>query len=166
MAETALRTRDHPKIITYAPDGAPNGYLVPIYNVHDRLPGGESDGAEPQQVYCTAIAPHAIKGPHLHHVRTGRFTCLHGNVRLVVKTPAGYDEYFSGQDHDYLTVEVPPGVAVALQNLGGSDALVLNMPSPAWHPDMHDEHTADFGDFDFGTPQGAGWPLREESPNP
>ncbi len=150
MAASALHTEHHAKVTTYAPDGTPNGYLVPIYNVHDRMPSGESARAEPQQVYCTAIAPFAIKGPHLHHIRTGRFTCLQGNLRLVAKTATGYDEYFSGQDHDYLTVEVPPGVAVALQNLGGSDALVLNMPSPAWTPDMNDEHTADFSDFDFG----------------
>lgn len=39
----------------------------------------------------------------------------------------------------------------ALQNIGVGDAFVFNMPESAWTPDMNDEHTADFSDFDFGT---------------
>jgi dTDP-4-dehydrorhamnose 3,5-epimerase-like enzyme len=141
-----LRFQSHPRFTTRDQHGAPNGYLVPIYNVHDRfLP----EGREPQQVYLTAIAPGAIKGPHLHRVRRGCFTCIKGNIRIIVRTPEGYQEYLSGEDHEYRSVEVPVGVPAALQNLGDEDALVLNMPHPAWTPDMNDEHTADFSDFDF-----------------
>jgi hypothetical protein len=44
---------------------------------------------------------------------------------------------------------VPKGIPAALQNIGNSDAYVLNMPFPAWTPTMNDEHTADFSDFNF-----------------
>ncbi len=141
-----LRTQNHRKVVTKDKYGKPNGYLVPIYNIHD---GFFTRDKEPQQVYLTAIAPHSIKGPHLHHIRTGFFTCIKGNVKVVLKTSDGYLEYFSGEDHNYRSIEIPVGVPAAIQNLGNEDALVLNMPNPAWTPDMNDEHTADFGDYDF-----------------
>ncbi|HEY0003252.1 MAG TPA: WxcM-like domain-containing protein [Pyrinomonadaceae bacterium] len=142
----SLRTQKHPKFFTKDEEGAANGYLVPIYNIHD---GFFAKGREPQQVYLTAVAPHALKGPHLHLIRTGFFTCIKGNVRVVVKTPEGYGEYFSGEDYDYQSIEIPTGVPAVIQNLGDEDALVLNMPSPAWTPEMQDEHTADFSDYNF-----------------
>ena len=44
------------------------------------------------------------------------------------------------------------GVPAALQNICEEEAFVINMPHPAWTPDMNDEHTADFSDFDFTLP--------------
>lgn len=139
----------NPKFITKDSTGTPNGYLVPIYNIHD---GFFPPGKEPQQVYLTVVGPRQIKGPHLHFIRTGCFTCIKGNARFVLKTPAGYEVIYSGEAYDYRSVIVPTGVPAALQNLGDDDAFVLNMPNPAWTPDMNDEHGADFSDFDFTAP--------------
>jgi hypothetical protein len=97
----------------------------------------------------TTIQPGKVKGPHLHFIRTGCFTCIKGNVRVVLKINGKYETYFSGEDHEYLSIIVPTGVPAAVQCLGSEEALMLNMPQPAWTPDMHDEHTADFSDFDF-----------------
>ena len=60
-----------------------NGFLVPIYNFKD---GFFNKGKEPQQVYLTVISPGKIKGPHLHHIRTGCFTCIKGDARFILKT--------------------------------------------------------------------------------
>lgn len=144
-----LQTKTNPKFITKDSTGAPNGYLVPIYNIHD---GFFPPGKELQQVYLTVIAPRQIKGPHLHYIRTGCFTCIRGNALFVLKTPAGYEVVYSGEAHEYHTVIVPTGVPAALQNLEDDEAFVLNMPNPAWTPDMNDEHGADFSDFDFTVP--------------
>lgn len=141
-----IRVKKNPCFITRDVTEQTNGFLVPIYNVHD---GFFETGKEPQQVYLTVIAPGAIKGPHLHFIRTGCFTCIKGNARFILKTPDGYQVFYSGESHDYLTVEVPTGVPAALQNMGSKDAYVLNMPNPAWTSTMNDEHTADFSDFDF-----------------
>lgn len=141
-----VHMKSNPKFVTKDGEGKPNGFLVPIYNIHD---GFFPPGEEPKQVYLTVIGPHQVKGPHLHYIRTGCFTCIKGNARFVLKTEAGYEEVYSGEDHDYRTVIVPTGVPAALQNLGDDEAYVLNMPSPAWTPTMNDEHTADFSDFDF-----------------
>lgn len=138
--------KSNPKFITKDSTNTPNGYLVPIYNIHE---GFFPPGKEPQQVYLTVIAPGEIKGPHLHFIRTGCFTCIKGNARFVLKTADGYQVVFSGEDHEYRTVIVPTGVPAALQNIGDGEAFVLNMPQPAWTPDMNDEHSADFSDFDF-----------------
>jgi len=141
-----IQTKVNKKFVTKDHANQPNGFLVPIYNIHD---GFFPPGKEPQQVYLTVIAPWKIKGPHLHFIRTGCFTCIKGNARFVLKTPSGYQEFYSGEDHEYRSVMVPTGVPAALQNLGDKDAYVLNMPNPAWMPTMNDEHTAHFSDFDF-----------------
>ena len=141
-----IRTQSHKKFETKGDDEKANGFLIPIYNVHD---GFFTEGKEPQQVYMTTILPGTVKGPHLHFIRTGFFTCIKGNVRVVLKTDSGYQQFFSGEDHEFLSIEVPTGVPVAVQCIGDEEAYLLNMPNPAWTPDMNDEHTADFGDFDF-----------------
>lgn len=141
-----IKTKVNLKFITIDQENNTNGFLIPIFNIHE---GFHDPGKEPQQVYLTVISPRQIKGPHLHYIRTGCFTCIKGNTRFVLKTDAGYEVFFSGEAHNYRTVIVPTGIAAALQNLGDDDAYVLNMPNPAWTPTMHDEHTADFSDFDF-----------------
>lgn len=139
-----IRTQKHARIVTLDGPGQENGYLVPLFNIHD---GFFAPGQEPQQVYLTVIAPKKMRGPHLHFVRRGFFTCIKGNVAIVLRTPEGYREFRSGESYDYLSVEVPTGVPAAIFNLHEREALVLNMPRPAWTPDMNDEHTADFGDY-------------------
>jgi dTDP-4-dehydrorhamnose 3,5-epimerase len=141
-------TKANPKFVTKNHNKQPNGFLVPIYNIND---GFFPSGKEPQQVYLTVIGPRQIKGPHLHFIRTGCFTCIKGNARFVLKTEAGYELIYSGEAHEFRTLIVPTGVPAALQNLGDDEAYVLNMPNPAWTPTMNDEHTADFSDFDFGS---------------
>ncbi len=141
-----IQAKKNPKYVTKDHENQPNGFLVPIYNIHD---GFFPLGEEPKQVYLTVIAPRKIKGPHLHFIRTGCFTCIKGNARFVLKTPDGYQVFYSGEDYEYRSVKVSAGVPAALQNLGDEDAYVLNMPHPAWTPTMNDEHPADFSDFDF-----------------
>lgn len=141
-----LLTHPHPRIPTTDRRGTPKGFLVPIFNVHD---GVIAPAQYPQQVYLTVVAPNSIKGPHLHQKRWGLFTCIKGNVKVVVRTPAGYEEYWSGEDHHYTSVQIPPSVPAALQNGGSEDAYVLNLPSPAWRPDDQDEHDVVFEDYTF-----------------
>lgn len=142
-----IKSKKNNKYITKGKNNLPNGYLVPIYNIHENF---FESNKEPQQVYLTVINPGEIKGPHLHFIRTGCFTCVKGNVRFILKTEDGYNIFNSGQSFDYLSVIVPTGVPAALQNLSlVEDAYVLNMPNPAWTSEMNDEYDADFSDFDF-----------------
>jgi dTDP-4-dehydrorhamnose 3,5-epimerase len=142
----SIKTTKHPRFQTKDEEGHINGFLVPVYNVHE---GVFPKGEEPQQVYLTSVKPGMIKGPHMHFIRRGYFTCIKGNVRVVLKVDGQYHEFYSGEDHDYQSIVVPTGVPAAIQSLGDVEALMLNMPYPAWTPDQNDEHTADFSDFDF-----------------
>jgi dTDP-4-dehydrorhamnose 3,5-epimerase-like enzyme len=139
-----MKTKTNKKHITRDYDGNENGYLVPIWNIHENFAEHS-----PQQVYLSVVTPGRIKGPHLHNIRHGYFTCIKGNIRVILKTENGYETCFSGEDYEYTSVIVPAGTPAVVQCLGDEDALILNMPSPAWTPDMNDEHTADFSDFDF-----------------
>ena len=139
-------TYQHPKLLTRSKHGETNGYLIPIYNEHE---SPIQTAQKPCQVYLTVVSPGAIKGPHLHMQRWGLFTCIKGNIKIIVQTPKGYEDHFSGEDHKYKTVQVPAGWAAALHNLGNTDAFVLNMPSPAWTPENQDDHHASFEDYKF-----------------
>ena len=111
----------HAKIFTHGVAGRPNGFLVPIFNMHDAVLRPEQF---PHQVYLTVIAPRQIKGPHLHLKRWGLFTCIKWNARVIVRGAEGYREFLTGEDHDFLTIQVPAGLPTALQNLGDIDAYV------------------------------------------
>ncbi len=125
------------KIPTFDDTGKPNGYVVPAWNVN------EQPELRPDQVYLTAVAPHSQKGPHLHRVRRGLFCCIKGNVRVVLREGADYVTIHSGEAHDYTLIHVPPGVPACIYNDSDEEALMLNMPSPAWSKDQQDEWTVD-----------------------
>jgi len=141
-----LRTYEHPKIATKDSEGNINGFLIPIYNIHDGFIAGTNS---PKQVYLTVCNAGQIKGPHLHMKRWGFFTCVRGNIRIIVKTNNGYEDYFSGEDYEFATIEVPAGTPAAIQNIADEPAYVLNMPSPAWHVDDQDEHPVTFDESAF-----------------
>jgi dTDP-4-dehydrorhamnose 3,5-epimerase len=147
-----LLVQSHQTFITKNKEGRSNGWLVPIFNVYDGL----VDAAQhPRQVYLTVIAPREVKGPHLHLKRWGLFTCIRGNAKIVVRTENGYEEYLTGEDYEFATIQVPAGIPAALQNIGEVEAYMLNMPSPAWHIDDQDEHHVTFGDYSFTWAAGA-----------
>ena len=139
-----IKSYTHPKVITKNIKGKPNGFLVPIYNDYE---SPINPAQKPCQVYLTVVAPRAIKGPHLHMQRWGLFTCIKGNIKIIIQTPKGYEDHFSGEDHEFKTVQVPAGLGAALQNTGDVEAYVLNMPSPAWTPENPDDHLVSFEDY-------------------
>ena len=121
------------KIQTFDAEGKPNGYVVPIWNANETL-------YRPDQIYLTAVAPHSQKGPHLHKSRQGVFCCIKGNVRIVTRCDGPiYLESQIGEFHDYAITQIPPGVPACIYNDGDEEALVLNMPSPAWTAEDPDE---------------------------
>jgi dTDP-4-dehydrorhamnose 3,5-epimerase-like enzyme len=136
------------KVLTRDKRGDSNGWLLPIFNVHD---GIVKEQQHPKQVYLTAVAPRSVKGPHLHLKRWGLFTCIRGDVVIVVRTEKGYEEFESGEAHEFATIQVPAGTPAALFNPYDVEAWVLNMPSPSWHPDDQDDHPVRFDDYDFSS---------------
>jgi hypothetical protein len=119
-----LRVIPHNRISTKGSDGQSNGFLVPIYSVHDRFIPEER---KPKQVYLTVCSPGARKGPHLHLRRWGYFTCIRGNARVVAKLGNEYAVEYTGEDHGFKTIEVPAGVPSMLENVGKIEAYVINL---------------------------------------
>lgn len=142
----ALKFLKHPKIVTKDSNNDVNGFLVPIFNIHDNFLDADR---LPKQVYLTVVSPGAVKGPHLHMKRWGLFTCIKGDIKVVVKIDGTYEEYFSGERHSFASIQIPAGSPAAIQNIGEIDAYVLNMPSPAWHPDDQDEHSVEGWEYVF-----------------
>ena len=114
--------------------GAVNGYLLPIFN---KLEQRESV----DQVYITTVFEGMSKGPHLHHIRTGRFLCIRGRVDLILRFPDGHYVYYEMDAIEPKVYEVPTGYAAELRNSGDGTAWVLNMPSPAWDKDNQDDNS-------------------------
>ena len=121
------------KIVTRDSEGRTNGYLIPVWNILTDL------CSAPDQVYVTAIAPHSMKGPHLHHVRRGLFCCIFGNVKIVTRMGDSYVEHWTGEGYNHALILVPAGMPAAIYNDGDIEALVLNLPRPAWSADNPDE---------------------------
>lgn len=117
------------KIQTKDSSGKPNGYLIPVWSAL------QFPDLRPDQVYVTVIAPQCRKGPHLHKVRRGLFAVISGLVSVRLRTPDG--EYLDPSCADL--IHVPPGYAAAVYNHGNTEALVINMPSPAWSPEEPDD---------------------------
>lgn len=138
------RTKKNPKLATRDRNGRQNGFLIPIFNASD---GFVAAAQYPRQVYLTVVAPGAAKGPHLHLKRWGMFTCIKGNVKIVLRVGDTYEEHMTGEDHEFTTIQVPAGVPAALVNEGADLAYVLNMPSPEWRVDDQDEEPVSFPDY-------------------
>jgi dTDP-4-dehydrorhamnose 3,5-epimerase-like enzyme len=143
---TKINVKNNPKIVTKNVDGNENGFLIPIMNVHENFVQPDQ---WPKQVYCTIAKPGSVKGPHLHKKRWGLFTCIKGNVKIVIQVDGKYIEQFTGENHNFATIQVPAGIPSALVNIGEVDAYILNMPSPSWHPEDQDDWDVSFPDYKF-----------------
>ncbi|HOF59753.1 MAG TPA: WxcM-like domain-containing protein [Candidatus Syntrophosphaera sp.] len=119
-----------------------NGYLVPILDIQEGfLPGKDF----PRQIYLTVVAPAEVKGPHFHKQRYAMYTCIQGNIKVVLKTDAGYMAFYSGEDYDYATIWVRAGIPTAVINLEREKpSLIINMPNPSFLETPDDDMDVEF----------------------
>jgi len=120
------------KIPTKDASGNENGWVLPVWNCR------ESD-YRPDQVYLTAVAPHSSKGPHLHKVRRGFFSCISGNVVIVTRKNGAHEEHRLGIYNAHKPLKIEPGTACQIVNHMDREAILLNMPSPSWSAEEPDE---------------------------
>ena len=113
---------------------------------------------EPAMVYMTAANPGEVKGPHLHKKRWGYLTCLKGRVVFIIKKEIEdarnkrnytYEEFILDSNNPQV-LEIPPNVPQAHVNISDSEAILINICSPAWHPDNQDNYNdgSFFGSLD------------------
>lgn len=119
-----------------------NGWLLEIDSVRDRFTEKILG-----QVYLTTATPGAVKGFHIHQKKIDHFTCIRGNIKLVVFDGREYRAYPMGE-RNFITVKVPPRVPHAIYNCGRKEAYIINYCWPAFDPKDPDEVLWE-GDYDF-----------------
>jgi dTDP-4-dehydrorhamnose 3,5-epimerase len=103
------------------------GWLMETHR-EDELP----EGFRPVMGYISYTHPGVARGPHEHAEQTDGFVFLSGRFRLHLwENRAGLNEQRMNLDvgeENPVFVTVPPGVVHAYENVGDSDAFVLNFP--------------------------------------
>jgi dTDP-4-dehydrorhamnose 3,5-epimerase-like enzyme len=124
------------RVTTYDHGGVENGWLTELFK-----DGGKTTA------YLTAASPGAFKGFHLHRVRTARYVCIRGTMRIILYTmggTSGSKTNWTREEYvlDAATPErlfIPKDVATGLENIGHEEGWLINYPNPAYDPDLKDE---------------------------
>ena len=121
-----------------------NGSLTVVWRDWDNLIKNH-----PKMVYVNSVNPGEIKGPHIHKNRTTSFSCIHGNVVLVIRDNDGkFHEIKTDLDKPVL-ITVPNGIAVAIVNPTTEIAKVLVLADIAWRPNDNEMKDVSFDDYDW-----------------
>ncbi|MDP3115396.1 MAG: WxcM-like domain-containing protein [Candidatus Cloacimonadaceae bacterium] len=142
MEQTTYKIKKNRRIVTKNRHDQINGYLVPIIDIGDEFISPEQF---PRQVYLTVVDPGEIKGPHFHKERYAMYTCIKGNIKIVLKLEDKYEVLFSGEDHDYATLWIPAGIPTAVINMDmDNPSFILNTPNPSFLETPFDDHNVEF----------------------
>lgn len=97
------------------------------------------------QVYVTSVHPGVVKAWHCHQKQIDNFTCISGNIKLVLadlrpgsSSEGQTQEFFIGEDNPQL-VQIPAGVHHGIKGIGDRTAIALNIPSEPYDHDNPDE---------------------------
>jgi len=98
------------------------------------------------QVYMTTCNPGFVKGWHHHKTQTDNFTCVKGQIRLLLydnrddsETKGNSEEFVLGLDNPLL-VQIPPGVLHGFESVGDEEAVIINTPTEHYNKGSPDEY--------------------------
>jgi len=106
-----------------------NGELTVIWRDWDNLIKNH-----PKMVYVSSVNPGEIKGPHIHKNRTTFFSCIHGNVVLIIQDNDGKFHEIKADSDKPILITVSNGTAAAIVNPTTKIAKVLVLADTAWRP--------------------------------
>ena len=121
-----------------------NGELTVIWRDWDNLIKNH-----PKMIYVNSVNPGEIKGPHIHKNRTTSFSCIHGNVVLVIQDNDGKLHEIKADSEKPVLVTVPNGIAAAIVNPTTKIAKVLVLADIAWRPNDNEMKDVSFDDYDW-----------------
>lgn len=90
-------------------------------------------------VYITIIKPGVFKGYHIHSKRTNKFTCIKGDIVIHHKEKAKRKGIITLNDSILERVVIPPNVLIGIENIGKTDAWLLNYPNPSYDPNDNEQ---------------------------
>ena len=121
-----------------------NGSLTVVWRDWDNLIKNH-----PKMVYVNSINPGEIKGPHIHKNRTTYFSCISGNVVLVIQdNDKKFHEIKMNSDKPIL-ITTPNGVATAIVNPSIKIAKLLVLADIAWRPNDNEMEDVLFDNYDW-----------------
>ena len=115
-----------------------DGFMVPVYRSWDKL---TNEGHVPEMVYATYLTKGVVKDVILHKERTGYMTCLYGKVRVEFYNGKEVRDIvldFEGAESEMDLIILEPGTPIKISNISDDISIVLNCPSPSWHPENQD----------------------------
>lgn len=115
------------KVATRDLDGQENGYLIELFK----------DGKK-TTAYLSCAKPGAFKGYHLHKVRSARYVCLKGKMKIILYINGKREEHILTADN-LTRIFIPANVPTGLQNIGDVDGWLVNFPDPPYDPNLKGE---------------------------
>ena len=100
-------------------------------------------------VYLNTVNPGETKGPHLHKNRTTYFSCVQGEIIIVVWKNDGEIHELRSNTRDPSLICVKNGTAAAIINPTKEIAKVLVLADIAWKPNDNEMQNVDFPGYDF-----------------
>ena len=121
-----------------------NGELTVIWRDWDNLIKNH-----PKMVYVNSVNPGEIKGLHIHKNRTTSFSCIHGNVVLIIQDHDGKFHEIKADSEKPVLITVSNGIASAIVNPTTRIAKVLVLADIAWKPNDNEMKNISFDDYDW-----------------
>ena len=121
-----------------------NGELTVIWRDWDNLIKNH-----PKMVYVNSVNSGEIKGPHIHKNRTTSFSCIHGNVVLVIRDNDGKFHEIKADSEKPVLITVSNGIASAIVNPTAKIAKVLVLADIAWKPNDNEMIDVSFDNYDW-----------------
>jgi dTDP-4-dehydrorhamnose 3,5-epimerase-like enzyme len=127
MSLNLVQLTDCKRVVTYSSDQAENGFLVELVK----------EGVK-TRAYITAVSPGCRKGYHFHRRRSCHFVVLRGSVSVDLVQGSRRIQFQLKACH-FQQLKVPPGISLALINIGDDPAWVFNYSDPPYDPADLDE---------------------------
>lgn len=122
-----LILEDCKKVTTFDSSKEENGFLVELFKNQEKT-----------ELYLSAIKPSGFKGYHLHRVRSARYYCVKGKVKVITYIDGKREENILDSANPQ-RLFIPANVATGLENIGEEEAWLINYPDPAYDPNLKGE---------------------------
>ena len=115
------------KITTYDMDKCPNGFLIELFKRGNCT-----------TVYLSCCAPKSFKGYHMHVLHEANYVCIKGKLKIIMYQGDRREEVILDSATP-TRLNIPTHVPTALCNDYDEEAWIVNIPTPAYNPDLKNE---------------------------
>lgn len=132
-----VRLEPAKRVLTKDHSGKENGWLLEMFKSRD---------GKKTEVYLSVVLPGGFKGYHLHRVRSARYVCLKGKMRIITYQREKRDKGEEWVRSEHILeagkperLSIPNNVATGLENIADEEGWLINYPDPPYDPELKDE---------------------------